>query len=107
MFGRSIGVPKNSNDPLKFKPKRFWNTKWDYKEINLKYITFGSGRRICPEIQMGNKMLIHILASFLHSFNLRLSKVEEFELSEEIGYVTKKRKSIIAIPTQRLSDISL
>ncbi|KAI3828863.1 hypothetical protein L1987_02973 [Smallanthus sonchifolius] len=47
------------------------------------------GRRICPGIPLGEKMLVYILASLLHSFEWSLPKDEEFELSDKFGIVTK------------------
>ncbi|XP_023756031.1 cytochrome P450 71AU50 [Lactuca sativa] len=99
--------PKNWPNPLEFKPERFLNSKWDYNGNNLKFLPFGVGRRICPGISLGEKMLMYILASLLHSFEWSLPKDEEFELSDEFGLVTKKRKPLIAVPSQRLSDASL
>ncbi|KAI3828876.1 hypothetical protein L1987_02986 [Smallanthus sonchifolius] len=99
--------PKNWTDPLEFKPERFLYGKWDYTGNNLKYLPFGSGRRTCPGVPLGEKMLMYILASLLHSFDWILPKDEEFELSDEFGFVTKKRKPLVAIPSQRLSDATL
>lgn len=100
--------PKNWTDPLEFKPERFLNNNiWDYNGNNLKFLPFGSGRRICPGIPLGEKMLVYILASLLHSFEWRLPKDEEFEISDQFGLVTKKRKPLIAIPSPRLSDPGL
>ncbi|PWA86669.1 flavonoid 3'-hydroxylase cytochrome P450 [Artemisia annua] len=99
--------PKNWTNPLEFKPERFLNGKWDYNGYTLKYLPFGSGRRICPGIPLGEKMLMYILASLLHSFEWRLPKEEELELSDEFGFVTKKRGPLIAIPSQRLPEASL
>ena len=47
--------PKNWTDPLEFKPERFLNSKWDYNGHDLKYFPFGSGRRICQGIPLGEK----------------------------------------------------
>ncbi|KAJ0752495.1 putative cytochrome P450 [Helianthus annuus] len=99
--------PENWTNPLEFKPERFLNQKWDYNGNNFKFLPFGSGRRICPGLPLGEKMLVYILASLLHSFDWSLPKDEELELSDEFGFVTKKRKPLIAIPSQRLSDASL
>ncbi|KAI3828866.1 hypothetical protein L1987_02976 [Smallanthus sonchifolius] len=99
--------PQNWTDPLEFKPERFLNHKWDYNGNNFKFLPFGSGRRICPGIPLGEKMLVYILASLLHSFEWSLPKDEEFELSDKFGFVTKKRKPLIAIPSQRLPDANL
>ncbi|KAI3828868.1 hypothetical protein L1987_02978 [Smallanthus sonchifolius] len=99
--------PRNWTDPLEFRPERFLSGKWDYTGNNLKFLPFGSGRRMCPGVPLGEKMLMYILASLLHSFDWILPKDEEFELSDEFGFVTKKRKPLVAIPSQRLSDATL
>ncbi|KAK1419078.1 hypothetical protein QVD17_28235 [Tagetes erecta] len=99
--------PRNWTNPLEFNPERFLNGKWDYNGNNFKFLPFGSGRRICPGVPLGEKMLVYILASLLHSFTWSLPKDEEFELSDEFGFVTKKRKPLITIPSLRLSDASL
>ncbi|KAK1430560.1 hypothetical protein QVD17_13385 [Tagetes erecta] len=99
--------PNNWPDPLEFKPERFLNGKWDYSGNNLKFLPFGTGRRICPGMPLGNKMLMYILASLLHSFEWKLPKDDEFELREEFGLVAKKRKPLVAIPSQRLPDATL
>ncbi|KAJ0802842.1 putative cytochrome P450 [Helianthus annuus] len=99
--------PNNWTNPLEFKPERFLNGKWDYNGNNVKFLPFGSGRRICPGIPLGDKMLTYMLASLLNSFEWNLPKDEEFETSDEFGFVTKKKKSLVAIPSQRLSDASL
>ncbi|MFS7924122.1 hypothetical protein Hanom_Chr03g00268901 [Helianthus anomalus] len=52
-------------------------------------------------------MLTYMLASLLNSFEWNLPKDEEFETSDEFGFVTKKKKALVAIPSQRLSDASL
>ncbi|GJR74344.1 cytochrome P450 76C1-like protein [Tanacetum coccineum] len=85
--------PKNWTSPLEFKPVRFLNGKWDYNGNNLIFLPFGSGRRICPEIPLGEKMLTYILASLLHSLEWTLPEDEEFELSDEFAFVTKKRQT--------------
>ncbi|XP_076953118.1 cytochrome P450 76C1-like [Bidens hawaiensis] len=99
--------PNNWPNPLEFKPERFLNGKWDYNGNNLKFLPFGSGRRICPGISLGDKMLMYMLASLLHSFEWNLPKDDDFELCDEFGLVTKKRKPLVATPSQRLSDATL
>ncbi|KAM0069830.1 putative cytochrome P450 [Helianthus debilis subsp. tardiflorus] len=96
---------ENWTNPSEFKPERFLNQKWDYNGNNFKFLPFGPGRRICPGLPFGEKILVYILAYLLHSFDWSLPKDEELELFDEFGFVTKKRKP--AIPSQRLSDASL
>ncbi|XP_076914867.1 cytochrome P450 76C1-like [Bidens hawaiensis] len=99
--------PNNWTNPLEFKPERFLNGKWDYNGNNVKFLPFGLGRRICPGILLGGKMLTYILASLLHSFEWNLPKDDEFELCDEFGFVTKKMKSLVAIPSKRLPEETL
>ncbi|KAK9068008.1 hypothetical protein SSX86_012119 [Deinandra increscens subsp. villosa] len=99
--------PRNWTNPLEFKPERFLNDNWDYNGNNFKFLPFGAGRRICPGIPLGEKMLMYILASLLHSFEWSLPKHGELELSDEFGYVTKKKVPLMAIPSQRLCDARL
>ncbi|KAJ9549984.1 hypothetical protein OSB04_022527 [Centaurea solstitialis] len=103
--------PEYWENPLEFTPERFINpdgtTKFDFNGYNLKYFPFGSGRRKCPGIRLGEKMLVYVLASLLHSFDWSLPDGKELELSDKFGIVLKKRKPLIAIPSQRLSDKTL
>ncbi|KAK1407213.1 hypothetical protein QVD17_38827 [Tagetes erecta] len=58
-------------------------------------------------LPLAEKMLMLILASLLHSFDWSLPKGEEHDLTEVFGLSLKKRKPLIAIPIQRLYDVSL
>ncbi|KAJ0790147.1 putative cytochrome P450 [Helianthus annuus] len=95
------------DDPLKFNPERFLTNKGDYKGNKLTFFPFGSGRRLCPGIPLAEKMLMLILASLLHSFDWSIPKGEKHDLTEIFSIALKKRKPLIAIPSQRLKDVSL
>ncbi|KAF5773569.1 putative cytochrome P450 [Helianthus annuus] len=99
--------PRYWDDPLVFNPERFSTNHWDYSGNNLKFFPFGSGRRVCPGLPLGEKMLMYVLASLLHSFHWSLPVGEEHDLSEKFGITLKKRNPLIAIPSQRLADASL
>ncbi|KAM0045115.1 putative cytochrome P450 [Helianthus debilis subsp. tardiflorus] len=99
--------PRYWDDPLVFNPERFLTNHWDYNGNNLKFFPFGSGRRVCPGLPLGEKMLMYVLASLLHSFDWSLPVGEEHDLSEIFGITLKKRNPLIAIPSQRLPDASL
>ncbi|KAK9080526.1 hypothetical protein SSX86_000284 [Deinandra increscens subsp. villosa] len=99
--------PRYWDNPLEFNPTRFLVDKWDYRGNNLAYFPFGSGRRLCAGIPLAEKMLMFILASLLHSFNWSLPMDEERDLTQIFGIALKKRKPLIAIPSQRLSDVKL
>ncbi|KAK9069205.1 hypothetical protein SSX86_013321 [Deinandra increscens subsp. villosa] len=103
--------PKHWDSPSKFIPERFLNyeglDKWDYSGTNSKFFPFGSGRRRCPGVSLGEKMMMHILASLLHSFDWRLSKGDDHDLSDKFGIAMKKKKPLVVIPSQRLTNANL
>ncbi|KAI3501439.1 hypothetical protein L1887_29307 [Cichorium endivia] len=104
--------PKYWENPLEFDPDRFLNpdgtTKFHYNGLNTNFLAFGSGRRRCPGLPLGEKMLMYLLASMLHSFNWTLPDESQHELPDKFGVVLKKGTPLIAIPTsQRLADKNL
>ncbi|MFS7916796.1 putative cytochrome P450 [Helianthus anomalus] len=108
--GKSCLNRFNSPDnPLEFNLDRFLTydeAKKSYNGNNLNFFPFGSGR-LCPGLPLAEKMLLFILASLLHSFDWSLPKGEEHDLSEKFGITLTKLKPLIAIPSQRLSNVSL
>ncbi|KAJ6801373.1 putative cytochrome P450 76M5-like [Iris pallida] len=98
--------PSVWKDALRFEPERFLsgNDKYDYSGNNFNYLTFGSGRRICPGISLGEKMVMYLLASLLHSFEWRLPKGTKMNLKEHFGIVLNKEEPLVAIPSCRLSN---
>lgn len=62
---------------------------------------------ICAGIPLAEKMVMHLLASLVHSFNWKLPEGEELDLSEQFKMVLKKSTPLIAIPTERLSSLNL
>ncbi|PWA98829.1 cytochrome P450 [Artemisia annua] len=98
------------DNPLEFNPERFLTcegiNQWDYKGNNSKFFPFGSGRRLCPGIPLAEKMQMFILASLLHLFDWSLPEGEEHDFSERFGITLRKIKPLIAIPSQRFSNVS-
>ncbi|PRQ18079.1 putative cytochrome P450 [Rosa chinensis] len=103
----TVGDPSSWENPLEFDPTRFLDSKWDYNGSDFKYFPFGSGRRICAGIALADRMVMHSLATVLHSFDWKLPRGEKLDLSEKFGIVLKKKISLVAIPTPRLSDPAL
>ncbi|XP_024992431.1 geraniol 8-hydroxylase-like isoform X1 [Cynara cardunculus var. scolymus] len=103
--------PRNWDNPLEFNPERFLTRegmdKYDFKGNNLKFLPFGSGRRACPGVPLATKVQTYILASLLHSFEWSLPEGEEHDFSDVFSIALKKRKPLVAVPSQRLSDVSL
>nr|XP_043608808.1 cytochrome P450 76C1-like [Erigeron canadensis] len=103
--------PRYWDNPLDFYPERFLSDtkvdKFDYNGHNTKFMPFGSGRRVCAGLRLAEKIQMFILASLLHSFDWCLPEGEEHDLSEKFGITLSKKKALVAIPSQRLPDVSL
>ncbi|XP_058081331.1 cytochrome P450 71AU50-like [Magnolia sinica] len=101
--------PEGWDNPLEFCPERFYNStsKWDYNGNDVRYIPFGSGRRMCAGVPLAERMLTYVLASLLHSFDWRLAEGMKLDLSDKFGIVLKKATPLVAIPTPRLSNPEL
>ncbi|KAL3331192.1 hypothetical protein AABB24_034812 [Solanum stoloniferum] len=101
--------PQVWESPLEFQPERFLrhSTNFDYAGNNMKYLPFGSGRRICAGLPLAEKMVMFMLASLLHSFDWKLPEGEKVDLSEGFGLVIKKSERLFAIPTPRLPNFDL
>ncbi|KAA8521910.1 hypothetical protein F0562_012776 [Nyssa sinensis] len=101
--------PEIWNTPLEFQPERFLNDskKLDFSGNNFVYLTFGSGRRVCAGLPLAERMLMYILASFLHSFEWELPNGTKLEFAERFGIVLKKMRPLVATPSPRLSNSKL
>ncbi|KAK9069204.1 hypothetical protein SSX86_013320 [Deinandra increscens subsp. villosa] len=103
--------PKYWDSPSEFIPERFLNYEGldncDYSGTNSKFFPFGSGRRRCPGVSLGEKMMMHILGSLMHSFDWSLPKGNKHDLSEKFGIAMKKKIPLVVIPSRRMTDFNL
>ncbi|KAG4156169.1 hypothetical protein ERO13_D03G157200v2 [Gossypium hirsutum] len=101
--------PNIWDNPMEFQPERFLNEpgKLDFRGNDFRYLPFGSGRRKCPGINLGEKMLSFILASLLHSFEWKLPQDEKVDLSGKFGIIMGKKNPLHLIPTPRLTNLEL
>ncbi|EYU21034.1 hypothetical protein MIMGU_mgv11b022791mg [Erythranthe guttata] len=98
--------PSIWDKPLEFRPERFLDDtieKCDYRGNYFHYLPFGSGRRICAGMPLAERMLMYLLASFLHSFDWKLGQGEILDMSEAFGIVLRKGTPLIGVPSPRLS----
>ncbi|EYU25266.1 hypothetical protein MIMGU_mgv11b017547mg [Erythranthe guttata] len=99
--------PSIWDNPLEFKPERFLDGesgKCDFRGNHFHYLPFGSGRRICTGIPLAERMLTHLLASLLHSFDWEIPKGEStLDMSEAFGIVLRKATPLVGIPNPRLN----
>ncbi|KAL6643183.1 hypothetical protein ACP70R_021364 [Stipagrostis hirtigluma subsp. patula] len=93
--------PKCWDDAEEFKPERFKNINLDYKGTNYEYLPFGSGRRICPGINLGLANIEFALASLLYHFDWKLTdgmEIKDVDAWETNGVIGKKKTSLILHP---------
>ncbi|KAK9114856.1 hypothetical protein Syun_021653 [Stephania yunnanensis] len=61
-----------SNNVEEFDPSRFAITDVDLQGQHFELIPFGAGRRVCPGMQMGLRVVQLVMAQLLHCFNWEL-----------------------------------
>ncbi|CAO2141001.1 unnamed protein product [Urochloa humidicola] len=97
--------PKYWDDPEEFKPERFENSNLDYKGTNYEFLPFGSGRRICPGINLGVGNIELALASLLYHFDWKLPdgmETKDVDLSEAAGIAASKKIDLVLHPVTRI-----
>ncbi|PPR86616.1 hypothetical protein GOBAR_AA34080 [Gossypium barbadense] len=99
--------PQLWENPLEFKPERFLtdHEKLDYLGNDSRYMPFGSGRRMCAGVSLGEKMLYSSLAAIIHAYDWNLADGEENDLIGLFGIIMKKKKPLILVPTPRPSNL--
>ncbi|RVX01019.1 Cytochrome P450 76C4 [Vitis vinifera] len=74
------------SNPNSFEPERFLESEIDVKGRDFQLIPFSGGRRICPGLLFGHRMVHLMLASLLHSFDWKLEdgmKPEDMDMDEK------------------------
>ncbi|MQL74318.1 hypothetical protein Taro_006675 [Colocasia esculenta] len=100
IFGLYTETPSFGSYASKFEPERFLSggCKVDYTGNSFHYLPFGVGRRICPAMSLGKRMVKLILASLLHRIDWSLPDGVKLDLAEKFGFVMKKEQALVAVP---------
>ncbi|KAF3662232.1 Geraniol 8-hydroxylase [Capsicum annuum] len=88
-------------DPLTFKPERFWGSKLDVRGQDFEVIPFGAGRRICPGLPLAARTLTVMLGSLLNSFDWKPEgdiKPEDLDVEEKFGITLARSSPLLAVP---------
>ncbi|GMJ07396.1 cytochrome P450, family 76, subfamily C, polypeptide 4 [Hibiscus trionum] len=97
-IGRDPSIWEN---PDSFMPERFLGSKIDVKGTDFELIPFGAGRRICPGLPLGNRMLHLIVGSLLNCFDWKLEdgiSPDDITMEENCGITVQKAIPLRAIP---------
>ncbi|CAH1436549.1 unnamed protein product [Lactuca virosa] len=93
--------PNIWSDPEMFMPERFLDVKIDYKGQDFELIPFGAGRRMCPGLNLANRMLHIILGSLIHKFDWKVvgnKRPQDIDMGEKFGITLQKVEPLMAIP---------
>lgn len=88
-----------------FRPERFVGSTVDVKGHDLEFLPFGSGRRMCPGLGLGMKMVQLTLANLLHAFAWRLPDgvgVDDLSMEEKFGMSIPRAVPLEAVPEPKL-----
>lgn len=89
------------DDPLSFRPERFWQSEIDVKGRNFELLPFGAGRRICPGLPLAYRMVPLLIGSLLNMFDWKLENgklLEDLNMEEKFGLTLYKASPLRAIP---------
>ena len=92
---------KHWENPKEFEPERFLRAEFDFRGTNFSYIPFGSGRRICPGMSLGIRMMYLILGSLVHRFDWKLPngmEGKDLDVEDMFGADLQKAKPLMAVP---------
>ncbi|KAK1427256.1 hypothetical protein QVD17_15939 [Tagetes erecta] len=87
--------PKCWDKPQVFEPERFMGSSIDYKGTDFELIPFGSGRRGCPGISLGEVTVEVTLSNLLYSFDWELPEgTSEIDNLATTGVVARKKNDL-------------
>ncbi|KAH0634496.1 hypothetical protein KY284_037282 [Solanum tuberosum] len=89
------------DEPLVFKPERFWGSDLDMRGQDFDLIPFGAGRRMCPGFPLALRIVPVILGSLLNSFNWKVEAdigPEDLDMEEKFGITLAKAHPLRVIP---------
>ncbi|KAL5230319.1 hypothetical protein ABZP36_029095 [Zizania latifolia] len=98
--------PKYWVDAEEFKPERFEDMSIDLKGNNFEFLPFGSGRRMCPGMSLGQANIELPLASLLYHFDWKLPnemEPKDVDMLEAPGLVGPKRTHLHLHPVVRIA----
>ncbi|XP_031505929.1 geraniol 8-hydroxylase [Nymphaea colorata] len=94
--------PASWENATSFLPERFLNSDVNFKGKDFHFIPFGAGRRDCPAIPLGVRMVHLMLASLLHSFSWNLPHgmgPEQLDVKAKFGLTLQKAIPLKAFPS--------
>ncbi|KAL1806582.1 hypothetical protein DCAR_0832399 [Daucus carota subsp. sativus] len=88
-------------NPMSFMPERFLDSEVDFKGQHFSYLPFGSGRRMCPGIPLGHRVVSLMIASLVYHFEWKLPhdmNPKELDMTERFGLTLARAVPLVAVP---------
>ncbi|KAL0427256.1 UNVERIFIED_CONTAM: putative (S)-N-methylcoclaurine 3'-hydroxylase isozyme 2 [Sesamum latifolium] len=93
------------DEPLKFKPKRFLESKLELKgNLQFEFIPFGAGRRACPGLNVAITHIQGIVALLVHCFDWFLPQginPDNLNMTEKFETTVYMKEPLSLIPRSR------
>lgn len=116
--------PKYWEHPLDFQPERFLSrlgeggrrSTIDVRGQHFQLIPFGSGKRICPGLNLALQMLPGLLGAMIQCFDFEVVEPDwnnmngdgrVLEMDERPGMTTPRANDLVCIPVARLSSLCI
>ncbi|KAK4391539.1 putative (S)-N-methylcoclaurine 3'-hydroxylase isozyme 2 [Sesamum angolense] len=97
--------PVTWDEPLKFKPKRFLESKLELKgNLQFEFIPFGAGRRICPGLNSATAHIGRIVSLLVHCFDWVLPEginQNDLNMTEKLVLTVYMKEPLSLIPRSR------
>lgn len=95
--------PAHWANPTEFIPERFLVSEQvhDFRGTNFSYMPFSSGRRICPGLSMGVRMMCLMMASLVQRFDWKLPdgmEPQDIDMSDKFGVTLQRVTPLVATP---------
>nr|VDC94392.1 unnamed protein product [Brassica oleracea] len=94
--------PKIWHDPETFKPERFMEEKSLCEKSDFEFIPFSSGRRSCPGMNLGLRVVHLVLARLIQGFELHKASDEPLDMAEGPGLALPKINPVEVMAMPRL-----
>lgn len=91
------------SNPDSFQPERFLDSKIDVRGQDFELLPFGSGRRICPGLPLGYRVVHLEVATLIRSFDWKLEhgiRVQDLNMEEKFEFSVKRAVPLKAVPVQ-------
>ncbi|XP_028772136.1 cytochrome P450 CYP736A12-like [Neltuma alba] len=90
-----------------FYPERFLNNNIDLQGHDFQFLPFGSGRRKCLGMQLGQTTVKLVVAQLVHCFKWELPpgmKPDDLDMTESFGFSLPRSKHLLVELTRRLAS---